>query len=172
MRAIGEPFRVAADAMNRRQAIAAALLARRNGHLPPVLETHAGTLVREMHDTARRGHGLDLAHPELDGFLDRKVHPIARRDSLHKSCRKWRFTLDGDTLDDACDNDAALETSEPRHELPAATVEEHDFVVLAQSQHTPGVMSSMCGQVDFATDGHRHRTVQTRPHLDAGRRST
>ena len=94
--------------LDRRQAIAAALLAGGDGNRAPVLRLGGGLSGVETHDAAPAHHRDDARHAELRRLLHDHIHPVGARDALHQ------VTASGDSRSIARPAPTETVTREPR----------------------------------------------------------
>src|SRR5258708_29395906 len=110
--------------MNRRQWIAAALLACAHDDLPPVLHAALRAFTVELHSAARGRHRHDRRDAQLDRLLDRIVHAIGGGEPLDQRYRQRRLTLDGQTFANAYADCAVVDAGELGEAFAALAIEQ------------------------------------------------
>jgi hypothetical protein len=147
-----------------RDAVAAALLARRDHDLLPVRTPVLGALAFGTRDGARRQDRLQFGDAELHRLAHGAIHLFSRRYALHERDAQRRLALERPVLEDVDADVQSLHGSDARRKFAAATVEECDRLAFAQAQYVDRVMRGVFGQRAHPAGAQRRIDVEARRH--------
>jgi hypothetical protein len=127
-----------------RYAIATALLAGRDGDLPPVLDA---PVAAQASLRPRGDDRQDRRGPELDRLAHRIVHRVGRQRRDHERGGERRFALDRIVRADRHGRAAPPRGGDRRAPFASRAVEQRHRVAVAQPQHAQRVVRGGLGQL-------------------------